>query len=176
MSQEHSETPQEGKKRNISPERQKSVIIYILLLFVVAFLLMGFSLLTHQRDNTEALGQLKDSITAMKDAQTLQDQVVILQTELSEARETASALESAGETARDQAEKAEETLKKTQAAMDLFWQPNEAYVREDAQQCAQLIQELQKDAEDPLEGYLSEKARTRYEEILAAQSPEEPAG
>ena len=44
-----SETPETGKK---------PVIIYILILFLAAFLLMFLSMLSHQRSNTEALGQL----------------------------------------------------------------------------------------------------------------------
>lgn len=43
------ETPDTGKK---------PVIIYILILFLAAFMLMFLSLLAHQRSNSEALGQL----------------------------------------------------------------------------------------------------------------------
>ena len=42
------ETPETGKK---------PVIVYILILFLAAFLLMFLSMLSHQRSNTEALGQ-----------------------------------------------------------------------------------------------------------------------
>ena len=48
-----SETPETGKK---------PVIIYILILFLAAFLLMFLSMLSHQRSSTEALGQLKSSV------------------------------------------------------------------------------------------------------------------
>lgn len=49
-----SETPETGKK---------PVIIYILILFLAAFLLMFLSMLSHQRSNTEALGQLQSSVS-----------------------------------------------------------------------------------------------------------------
>ena len=51
-----------------SPETgKKPVIVYILILFLAAFLLMFLSLLAHQRSNTEALGQLQNSMSAMQE-------------------------------------------------------------------------------------------------------------
>ena len=55
-----SETPDTGKK---------PVIIYILILFLAAFLLMFLSMLSHQRSNTEALGQLQSSVSAIQEIQ-----------------------------------------------------------------------------------------------------------
>ena len=52
-----SETPETGKK---------PVIIYILILFLAAFLLMFLSMLSHQRSNTEALGQLQNSFSPFR--------------------------------------------------------------------------------------------------------------
>ena len=49
------ETPSTGKK---------PVVIYIMILFIVAFLLMALSFLMHQRSNSEVLGELQDSVTA----------------------------------------------------------------------------------------------------------------
>ena len=65
-----SEMPDTGKK---------PVIIYILILFLAAFLLMFLSLLAHQRSNAEALGQLQNSVTAIQEIQTSQEQVISLQ-------------------------------------------------------------------------------------------------
>lgn len=61
-----SETPETGKK---------PVIIYILILFLAAFLLMFLSMLSHQRSNTEALGQLQNSVSAIQEIQTTQEQI-----------------------------------------------------------------------------------------------------
>ena len=55
-----SETPDTGKK---------PVIIYILILFLAAFMLMFLSLLAHQRSNSEALGQLQNSVSAIQEIQ-----------------------------------------------------------------------------------------------------------
>ena len=68
-----SETPETGKK---------PVIIYILILFLAAFLLMFLSMLSHQRSNTEALGQLQNSVSAIQEIQATQEQIIELQKRL----------------------------------------------------------------------------------------------
>ena len=65
------ETPSTGKK---------PVVIYIMILFIVAFLLMALSFLMHQRSNSEVLGELQDSVTAMQEVQATQDALLDLQT------------------------------------------------------------------------------------------------
>ena len=70
-----SETPETGKK---------PVIIYILILFLAAFLLMFLSMLSHQRSNTEALGQLQNSVSAIQEIQATQEQIIELQKRLDE--------------------------------------------------------------------------------------------
>ncbi len=84
----------------------KPVIVYILLLFIAAFLLMGMSLLIHQRNNTEALGRLQSDLSNMQQVQEIQDKLITLQeqqrqleAQLSQAQDqlvdTTQALESA---------------------------------------------------------------------------------
>ena len=68
-----SETPETGKK---------PVIIYILILFLAAFLLMFLSMLSHQRSNTE--GQLQNSVSAIQEIQATQEQIIELQKRLDE--------------------------------------------------------------------------------------------
>ncbi len=70
-----SETPGTGKK---------TVIVYILILFLAAFLLMFLSLLAHQRSNAEALGKLQSSVSAIQEIQTTQEQIIELQKRLDE--------------------------------------------------------------------------------------------
>ena len=70
-----SETPETDKK---------PVIIYILILFLAAFLLMFLSMLSHQRSNTEALGQLQSSVSAIQEIQATQEQIIELQKRLDE--------------------------------------------------------------------------------------------
>ena len=76
------ETPSTGKK---------PVVIYIMILFIVAFLLMALSFLMHQRSNSEVLGELQNSVSAMQDA------LLDLQNQLDEAQTTIDALESSAE-------------------------------------------------------------------------------
>ena len=66
------ETPSTGKK---------PVVIYIMILFIVAFLLMALSFLMHQRSNSEVLGELQDSVTAMQEVQATQDALAEAQRE-----------------------------------------------------------------------------------------------
>lgn len=92
---------------------KKPVIVYIFVLFIVAFLLMIWSLFSHQRSNTEALGQLQTSVSTMQEVQGLQDRVIELQEELAEAEK---ALDGAREEAAAQGQQTAEA----QASSDLF--------------------------------------------------------
>ena len=58
------ETPSTGKK---------PVVIYIMILFIVAFLLMALSFLMHQRSNLRGAWGAQDSVTAMQEVQATQD-------------------------------------------------------------------------------------------------------
>lgn len=78
---EPTETPQKGKR---------PVIVYIMVLFIAAFLLMAWSFASHQRSNTEAIGRLQSSVTAM---QGVQDRMLNLQDELKEAQTKIEELE-----------------------------------------------------------------------------------
>ena len=78
---------------------KKPVIVYILVLFLVAFSLMALSLLVHQRSNAEAMGQLQSSVSAMQEVQELQNRVIQLQEELAEVKEQLEQEQEAAETA-----------------------------------------------------------------------------
>lgn len=41
-----------------TPKGKKPVVVYIMILFIVAFLLMALSFMMHQRSNSEVLGEL----------------------------------------------------------------------------------------------------------------------
>lgn len=69
---------QQKKSRN-----EKPVVTYIMILFIAAFLLMALSFLMHQRSNSEALGQLQNSMTAMQEVQATQEENIELQEQLS---------------------------------------------------------------------------------------------
>lgn len=66
---------------------KKPVVVYIMILFIVAFLLMALSFLMHQRSNSEVLGELQHSVSAMQEVQAVQDKVIELQEKLADAQE-----------------------------------------------------------------------------------------
>lgn len=86
------EVPSQAPK--VQETGKKPVIIYILILFLAAFLLMFLSLLSHQRSNTEALGKLQSSMTAIQEIQATQEQVIDLQERLNAAEQALEDLQS----------------------------------------------------------------------------------
>lgn len=68
------------------PAGKKPVVVYIMILFIVAFLLMALSFVMHQRSNTEVLGKLQSSVSALQEVQAIQDKNIKLQEELSAAQ------------------------------------------------------------------------------------------
>ena len=64
-----------------------------MILFIVAFLLMALSFFMHQRSNTEALGELQHSVSAMQEVQATQEKIIELQEELAQAQEDQAELE-----------------------------------------------------------------------------------
>ncbi len=121
-----------------APKGKKPVIIYIMVLFTAAFLLMAWSFASHQRSNTEALGRLQSSVAAMQGAQELQEQTAALQTELEEAREKIQELESAAEDARARGEAAERQAE----GMSLLYRLQQQYAAQDYAACRQTIAEF----------------------------------
>ena len=73
----------------------KPVIVYIMIMFIVAFLLMALSMLMHQLTTSEGIGELQHSFSAMADMQAQQEKVIQLQEELSDAAEEKTELEAA---------------------------------------------------------------------------------
>ena len=101
MSQEERKNAASGQETDgaSEPETQgrMSVFPYILILFSAALLLMCLSSLIHQRNNTQVLGELQNSVSAMQEVQNLQDKIITLQdtrdeleTQLQEARDAQS--------------------------------------------------------------------------------------
>lgn len=177
-------------KNPLPPRKDKSpVIVYILILFAAAFVLMLFSSLVSQHRNTEALGVLQNSVGTMQEIQQLQEQIIELQEELDETKDALDKAEQALEDAETaelvqlQAALAEacalsdrqtKDLCNTQWAMDLFWQIDEAYVLGRSDRCRELIQKLEAEVLAP---YLPSVSTTnngrfspydRYAEICEA--------
>ena len=73
---------------------RKPVVLYILILFIAAFLLMALSFAMQQRSNREALGDLETSFNAtIAEIQETQEQLIVLEKDLDEANDRISAME-----------------------------------------------------------------------------------
>ena len=77
-------------EEDLTPKGKKPVVVYIMVLFIAAFLLMAWSFASHQRSNTEAIGELQSSVTAMRG---VQDRVVNLEKQLGAAQNKIQDLE-----------------------------------------------------------------------------------
>ncbi|MFR3923355.1 MAG: hypothetical protein ACLTYN_16760 [Dysosmobacter welbionis] len=68
-------------------------MVYIMILFIAAFLLMALSFFMHQRSNSEVLGELQNSVTTMHEVQREQEKIMELQEELASMPEELTALQ-----------------------------------------------------------------------------------
>ena len=139
-------SPQEEK-----PTGKKPVVIYIMVLFIVAFLLMALSFVMHQRSNSEVLGELQNSVSAMQEIQTTQDALLDLQDQLDDAEEAMEALESAGK----ETQAALEAAELENRALLALYQLQQLYAAGDLDGCRETIAAIE--AED-LTSALPEKA------------------
>ena len=129
-------------EKNTGSGGKKPVIVYILVLFAVAFLLMIWSLISHQRSNTEAIGRLQGSVSAMQEVQELQEQVIQLQKELAEVKEQLELEQEAAETAaaaaRDEAGALlaeRDSLEAQVAALTALYRLQQLYAARDLESC-----------------------------------------
>lgn len=121
-----------------APRSKKPVIVYIMILFIVAFLLMALSFFMHQRSNTEALGNLQDSVTAMQEVQAIQEQVIDLQEELAQARKEIDTLKGTLEEQRSGLDEAQ----REQDALLALYTLQQQYSAGDYDACRQTLQSM----------------------------------
>ena len=129
--------PPRGKKN-------KPVVVYIMVLFIVAFLLMALSFLMHQRSNEEVIGTLQSSVTTLQELQKSQDENLRLHTRLEDVEKQARELEAQLkelETAKEEADG------KTDALLSLYLLQQQ-YAARDYDACRQTLQAME-DAEQP---------------------------
>lgn len=118
---------------------KKPVVVYIMILFIAAFLLMALSFFMHQRSNTEALGELQHSVSAMQEIQATQDKVIALQEELADAEDRIAAL--AGELA--ESEQDIQDAQETTAALESLYCLQQSYSARDYDACREIIQAME---------------------------------
>lgn len=134
------ETPS-APREEPSPGK-KPVVIYIMILFVVAFLLMALSFVMHQRSNSEVLGELQNSVSAMQEVQATQDALLDLQQQLDAAEQTAEDLEAAGQ----EAQAALEAAERENRALLALYQLQQLYTAGDLDGCRETLAAME--AED----------------------------
>lgn len=161
------EAPPSGADK--PPKDKKPVVIYIMILFIAAFLLMALSFFMHQRSNTEALGQLQNSVNAMQEIQISQEQIIELQ-------QTVDTLEERNETLENELE---ETIKLADEAQN---QLQALRSLEELEQLAAGGGEERQEAADRMEQYEAGTLslggaglRHWLEEISEAGDPRSPA-
>ena len=74
-------------RESVDRRTGRPVVIYILLLFTTALLLMGLSSLVHQRSTLGELGQLRHDLNAMQELQDFQEKIISLQEKRQELEE-----------------------------------------------------------------------------------------
>ena len=132
------ETCPPGGKKN------KPVVVYIMILFIVAFLLMALSFLMHQRSNEEVIGTLQSSVTTLQELQKSQDENLRLHARLEDAEKQARELEAQLEELEAAKEAAAE---KTDALLSLYLLQQQ-YAARDYEPCRQTLQAME-DAGQP---------------------------
>lgn len=120
------------------PMEKKPVVVYIMVMFIAAFLLMAWSFATHQRSNTEAIGRLQSSVTAMEGAQ---DRVLSLQKELEEAQKAIQELER-GAVLRDSELDA---YGRQYEALSCLYALERLYRQEDMESCREIIDRIEEE-------------------------------
>ena len=125
---------------NTPQKKSKPVFIYIMILFIAAFLLMALSFAMHQRSNTEALGQLQNSFHAtMEDIQETQLKITELEKELAQTKESLEETTAKADEAEAQLDAAEIDL---EALLSLY-AIQQKYSAGDYEGCALLIEEME---------------------------------
>lgn len=131
-----SPAPQEDKQGGNKP-----VVVYIMILFIAAFLLMALSFFMHQRSNTEALGELQNSVSTMQEVQANQEKIIDLQDKLAVAEEELDRVNDKLEAYQEEQEAAQKALELENQAMRALYTLQQQYLTLDIVGCAKTIQE-----------------------------------
>ena len=145
------ETP--ASQTDSSPGGKKPVIIYIMILFIVAFLLMAMSFIMHQRSNNAAMNELKTSVHALQETQATQEENIQLQNDLKAANEQKAELEkkaAALEKELEEARLAEKSSEDQLQAMNLFYTLQQQFAVEDYDGCKRTVSSMEEAGLDKL--------------------------
>ena len=133
-----SSAPQEEKQGGNKP-----VVVYIMILFIAAFLLMALSFFMHQRSNTEALGELQNSVSTMQEVQATQEKIIDLQDKLAIAENELDRANEKLEKAEQDRAATEKNLKQEKDALLALYALQQNYLNQNLDACIKTIQEAE---------------------------------
>lgn len=139
-SSEETVQPQEPDKQ---PTGKKPVVIYIMILFIAAFLLMALSFLMHQRSNSEALGQLQNSVSAMQEVQATQERIIALQEELVRAEKELDDQKASYEQELQAAQDETAACREAAEALTGLYCLQQEYSAKDYESCREIIRQME---------------------------------
>ena len=147
--QEPPRQPEEHPPQSQQHRRQRSVFQSIAILFAAAFVLLLLTYVMDRRQyeliqdqNQAQINDLLQSATAVQSLQNLSNENAELKDQVEDLQEQLSRLQSQLDEQSDSVSQLETALEKTSAALDWFWQIDEAYVRGRYTLCRQLIESL----------------------------------
>ena len=172
------------KADRAKPSSTRSVLSYMTILFIGAFILLLLAYFMQQRSSEATIDGLKDSVSAIQNAQEVYEENSVLRAQIRQLEEQIDQLEEQIKAQGNSADQLEDSilslqeqalnLERSSQALDWFWQINEAYVRGRNSQARELIEHLQADG---LIEYLPKESITnngrfspydRYQEIYDA--------
>ena len=121
----------------------KPVVVYIVILFIAAFLLMALSSLMHQRDNSQALDELQSSVSAIQQIQDSQVMIIDLQEELAQTKKDLDTLETQHKSELDTAQQQIDQQKQKLDALTQLYCLQQAYSGEQYALCQTILQTME---------------------------------
>ena len=121
----------------------KPVVVYIMILFIAAFLLMALSFFMHQRSNTEALGELQNSVSTMQEVQATQEKIIDLQDKLAITEDELDRVNDKLKAYQQEQEAARKALELENQALRALYALQQQYLTLDVAGCAKTIQDAE---------------------------------
>lgn len=139
-----SPAPQDKPPRKTHQRRrQQSVVQYIAVLFAAAFVLMGMSYIMERRQNAQEVDTLKkQSTSAMQSVENLIQENEQLKRQVEELTQQLNETEANHLLTQEELTHTQSDAANTAAALDWFWQIDEAYVKSKWSLCRKLIQTM----------------------------------
>ena len=135
----------EGKDAAGNTKRKNSVVVYIFILFAVAFLFLLLAYFMQQRNTAQMLEGLRDSNSAMENIELLQQRNIELDKKVDDLEAQVRDYESQVKES-ETAKEALEVSRKQVEALNLFWQVVKTYESGQLRTCRTLIAQMEERA------------------------------